>query len=263
MRRLALAWSLCFLMLPGGLAAQSGGQWITGQSDGGRKDPAPPSAQTAGSSFTFHGRTIPLPPGDWRQVAEATTVRRMAGGGGLGGRNADVALLRVSSGRVTGLVTISVSIDVADNFAGGWSRESECQRNDIHAVQIYSDVPTDQRCWAINHLVMTRGANASEFINNYYAAAAAAGGMPPTMLRVVARRSDNLHFTTVRYHFVPDASRFPPATQSWRESPWHRDRLDGDRAAYIAALRAWAPTTFAGIVAGAGGGRVPQIAEPH
>lgn len=221
----------------------------------------PAAAQTHVGTVSFNGRSVPLPPGEWRQVATTTTTRQLAGGGGVGGRNAQLALLRVASGRVTGLVTIETSVDVSDNMAG-WTREPECQRNDIHAVVVESDVQRDQNCWTLNHLVMTRGPNASEFVNTYYAAAAAAGGMPPTMLRVTSRRSDNLHFVTVRYHFAPDHARFAPATEGWRENPWHRDRLDGSRSAYVAALRTWAPAAHAAVLRGFRGGSVTPLTEP-
>ena len=55
----------------------------------------PAHAQTHVGTVSFHGRSVPLPPGEWRQVATTTTTRQLAGGGGVGGRNAQAALLRV------------------------------------------------------------------------------------------------------------------------------------------------------------------------
>jgi hypothetical protein len=208
------------------------------------------------SSFSLQGRNIPLPEGEWRQVAASTSMR-----GAGNGRNASVALLRISSGRVTGLITVSTSIEVSGSFAG-WTPEAECQRTDIHAVQIISDFQRDRNCWSLNHVVMTRGNNASAFINTYYDAAAAAGGFPPTMLRITSRKSDEYHFVTVQYYFTPDPARFPSSDADWRSNPWHRDRLDANRAAYVSALRTWAATAHASVVAGFKGGRVSALTSP-
>lgn len=216
----------------------------------------PTAAPIFTSSIGMHGRNIPLPEGEWKQVATSTTLRA-----GSNGRNASVALLRTSRGRVTGLITIGTSIEVSGSMAG-WTTEPECQRTDIHAAQIFSDFQRDRSCWALNHVGMTRGQNAGEFINSYYDAAAAAGGFPPTMLRVTSRKSDEFHFVTVRYYFTPDPVRFPPSNESWRSNSWHRDRLDASRSTYVSNLRAWAATAHAGVVSGFKGGRVSGLPEP-
>lgn len=216
----------------------------------------PTAAPIFTSSIGMHGRNIPLPEGEWKQVATSTAIR-----GGSNGRNASVALLRTSRGRVTGLITIEVNIDISDHF-GGWTPEAECTRTDIHAVHVHANVSRDRNCWSLNHVVMRRGNNPSTFVNEYYEAAIAAGGFPPTMLRVSSRKSDEYHTVTVRYYFAPDPVRFPPRREEWSSNAWHRDNLDASRAAYVSNVRAWAATAHAGVVAGFKGGRVSGLPEP-
>lgn len=249
------------VLIPSHLAAQQTSNSVAIRGGEGRQDLSSLATQPYSSSFSFYGRNVPLPPGEWRKVAEEF-IARQAAGGGVGGRNAEVALLRVHAGRVTGLVTIRVSVDISENRAG-WTREPECQRNDIHFAHVESDSQRDQNCWTINHFVMTRGADSTKFVNDYFGAAAQFGGMPPTMIRITSRIADNLHFMTVRYYFLPNVAQFPPSAEAWRQNPWHRDRLDANRTAYIAALRAWAPTAHASVVGGFRGGRVASLPEPQ
>jgi hypothetical protein len=220
-------------------------------------------AQSFTGTFELGGRRIPLPPGEWQKVAEEAALRSQGRPGGPPAADVNLVafLLRTAQGRVTGMILVGTSREPSAGF-NGFGTHPDCARGDVLARQVEANTPVRQDCWVLDHAVMRLGRTPTEFQRRMFDAARAAGGMPPTMLRVMSRQSNQLHYLTVMYYFVPDPQRFPPSTEPWATNPWHRDRLDENRAAYVRTIMAWAPSAHAAVGRALNGRETAPLSEP-
>jgi hypothetical protein len=218
----------------------------------------PAAAQEYRVSFAVEHRTVPLPPGAWRVVADQLVPRPVPPAAQpTTAMNREVALLRVEEGRVTGLVLVSTSREAAARFAG-WDRSAECAREDRFARRVVANEPRQQDCWTVAPAAMARPARPGPVLAATLDAAAAAGGLPPVMLRATGRVADPMHYLDVSWFLAPDPARVPPA----EPAAWQRERLDADRRAALAALARWAPQAQAALLLGFRARPVPVLAAP-
>jgi hypothetical protein len=202
----------------------------------------PAGAQDYRASLAVEHRTVPLPPGTWRVVADQLVPRPVPPTAQpTTAMNREVALLRVEEGRVTGLVLVSTSRETAARFAG-WDPSAECARADVFARRVVANEARQQDCWTVAEAAMARPARPSAFVARLFEAAAAQGGLPPLMPRVTGRVADRMHYLDVAWHLAPPAG--------------------AGRQEALAALAAWAPRAQAALLLGFHGRPVPVLPAP-
>jgi hypothetical protein len=152
----------------------------------------------------------------------------------------NVFLAHIESGKLFGFIWIAGNADLSRS---GWILDSFCKRNDILFSIVDAFSQNDERCWSINHNVMTRGSNTSAAASALYTFVEQNHiAMPGTMITVGMRWHDSSTFTKVVYYFNPEFEGLAPSTQlDWRTNDWHLDRIANfpDRVAYIEKLKAW------------------------
>jgi hypothetical protein len=161
------------------------------------------------------GRRVPLPEGQWSELARFKDPRGVR----------EVAILgRVRSSRLVELVGID-----ADN-AASYPRNASCDRTDYLAIDVTSNEPSGaQRCWWVNHAVgLWRDQNAFRLARN--AARSVASVMPDVMINVSVHEADKSGSVTAHYYFDPAEKGIATPLTSWADSPWQRDHVASDPA---------------------------------
>jgi hypothetical protein len=145
--------------------------------------------------------------------------------------------VRLSEGRVTGLVTIALS-SKASVPGQAYIPLHTCALRDAYHSATLNNGADEGYCVAVTHaLLRLTGTHSSGHV-----ASPATRDVPGerTMLQVVTASDDRLNFLSVTYFFAVDAFGFPPEGASWDDSPWHPARLDARHRAQMERLKTWA-----------------------
>jgi hypothetical protein len=178
--------------------------------------------------------TVPLPPGRWEVISSderENNIQKTVG---------EMMLVRVEQNKIYGYVYIAGNADLS---RAGWALDNFCQRNDIHLAIVEAYSEKDERCWIVNHIVMTRGNDISHTFAAIYSYPEQHHlTLPGTMISVAMRWHDSSTYEKVIYYFNPEFDGISPAQQlEWRTNDWHRDRIVSfpDKQVYIEKLKTW------------------------
>lgn len=186
------------------------------------------------SRLRLTNMTVPVPPGDWREI----------------GRDTDRANSRASTTYTTVLLglwennTLVALLDVETNDApsafGGFNVPSICNRQDVLFIQADSPATNSYDCMVVNHTTFRPGTQTSQRWTRLYQTVEANRGMPRTTISVSYSIGQNFNYLSYRLHLNPEASGFPRSDQVWADNDWHRLRISPDRKAYVERVRNWA-----------------------
>lgn len=190
------------------------------------------TAETVTGTARVGDRTIALPPGTWDLLStsadpspETRAEQRRA------------TLVRLSAGRVTGLVTIALS-SKASVPGQAYIPLRTCALRDAYHSATRNAGADEGSCVAVSHALLRLTATPSSGAAASPTTRESAGER--AMLQVTTAREDRLQVLTVTYFFLVDGGGVPADATRWEESPWHPARLDPPRRAAIERMKTWA-----------------------
>lgn len=199
--RMMRAWSAAMLIAsaPAAMAGDKSGEYAVGT--------------LYHDSVALPNFTVPLPEGAWK----LTTSRDATNDTGM-------HFLVLYFFNTTPLnnpnrtLFISVNVDLPLRGRLGWTTPAECFRKDLYKVVLASDMPNDQACWWVTHLVFKPETKA-----------------PPVLIQQgihLANQNNSIFYVVT---VDPAAGLRPSQYSSWAESPFHKDKLATDpaRASYM------------------------------
>jgi hypothetical protein len=193
---------------------------------------APAGAETVQGTARVGNRTIALPPGTWEIVSTSADPTP-----GIHAEQRRETLVRLSAGKVNGLVTIAVS-SKASVPGQAYIPLRTCALRDAFHSATRNDGADEGSCVAVTHalLRLTGMQSSGEFTSP----TTREGAGERAMLQVITARDDRLNFLSVTYVFPADGFGAPAEEAAWEKSPWHPARLDAPRRAVMERLKTWA-----------------------
>ena len=198
--------------------------------------PSPHVDAAIGSIMTPGNTQVPLPPGEWRQLA----IERHAGGtysnGGIhNNRSVDVSYALVEKGRITSLVNVFTSEDANLQYIANreclrvprpeWTYHHEV----TGGLTNYSDCVKVEKITAFN----PPNANSNAFYNSLYQTAAELGGLPRSAVEVSF--CDSLRNRYLHYYAF-----FFPERDGGNGDKWRVGELGPAEQAYVNDVVSWA-----------------------
>jgi len=202
-----------------------------------------PIGTKVSTKFELGRMQIPLPKGEWVLIG-----RTELGSGGLGFR-VPIALVYLAQWKDGVLARAVVAETNLVESPGGWTRDQNCDRVDMHHVVSDRNYNSkSQECWWINHFTQTLGANPpAHFRQAFDYMDANRISRPTTLIGVSYRLVRSFQYLHVRYNVNPDLEGIVQTrTMTWRENDWHRDLLQNDpkKVEYIRRQIAWGTEWF-------------------
>ncbi|WP_158902630.1 hypothetical protein [Burkholderia sp. L27(2015)] len=201
--------------------------------------------RTYRQSISVIGFDVPLPPGQWAELANSSIHLRGASGMAY-------FLGRIEHKRLVGGVRV-FAVRSSDLPGTGFSAANGCTSGnpDLNYLFIESITPFDhQACWLINNFFtppLQQWADRAIRISSLDRAAAgdlAAKGVsyPQDLVDVRFTRAEKWGLLEVTYLFNPEGDGIASNTAlSARESDWHAPNIGrfADKVAYVAKMRDW------------------------
>ena len=160
-----------------------------------------------GSVMTPGNTQVPLPPGDWRQIA----IERHSGGkythGGINNsQSVDVSYALVENGSVKSLANIFTSAGAPQVY----DPNQDCRRSSrpewTYLHEVDGDMTNNSDCIKVEKVTAFNPPNegSTPFYGNLYRAAAELGGLPRSAVRVLFADSLNFRYLNCNIFFFPE-----------------------------------------------------------
>jgi hypothetical protein len=180
--------------------------------------------------FDIGGKTVPLPDGEWRLVAEEITPAEKSAA--LVAVQSAV-LVRLEAGEVSAVVVVHTNIEP---LANSLPTAPECRRGDIYLAQMLYETKTDGACLWANYMLSDGPAGGIDPVWRK-AATALARPLPTTWLMAGFWIGDRRDVLEIRYHFAaPLGDTAARAEANWSDSAWAPSRIV-PRSAHDVAVR--------------------------
>lgn len=182
------------------------------------------NAKVFRDSFAIRGKTIPLPPGDWKIMASGLDAEKFF----------VVFLIQEHPGKLFSFIGMSVD-SIESERERGYSAWSEINRKDIHHVVSIKSVPgEEQEGWVVNNCI-------PEFVSDKKITIQDAAAYIKSNGLVISNDMIKVsHFLTgkhpnkkrqlrVDYAYNPETAGFSPGQKStWTTSDWNAVRINAD-----------------------------------
>jgi len=187
-------------------------------------------------------KRVPLPPGPWRVLYQATEPGRTAEGN-MGTRTHRAVLVQERANQAAALVIAHAAQEVG----AAWNPFGICVNANAIARQIQSAVRAALDCRGLVLVGSGRGANTPAYLNALYdEGERRPGWIPPRWVSAQFVVSEQMHMVSVEYRFAPNV--FSPAAAGGAN--WHEGARNAAQTAFVERLNAWGVAVQAGLKRG-------------
>lgn len=199
-------------------------------------------AQTIDGTLTLGGKLVPLPPGPWRILHQATEAGRTTDGN-IPTTMHRAVLVQERGGQAAAIIIASAAAEVGTV----WNPHGICVNPRAVQRQIESAIRGALDCRGIVVIGSGRGATTPAYLNALYdEGERRPGWIPPRWLSAQIVLSERMNYLAVEYRYAP--SVFGPAVAGGVN--WHEGARSAAQQAVIERLATFSASARAGLQAG-------------
>lgn len=177
-------------------------------------------------NFTIRGKTIPLPPGEWKIISSGYDSEKFF----------EVYFIQEHPGKKISCIFLAVdSIEL--NREGGYSKNKDIDRLDMHYKVVNKTTASDEQdWWYVNNFIITAIPKEGRPVRNEAIKYIKSHGyvISPDYIqvhhRLTGKHPYKKRYLHVEYYYNPEAAGFPSgSTTEWATSGWNATRINTDQ----------------------------------